>query len=140
MPVSEFFKSIHIGHYRTNMDAQQVYIFFISSAAIQEQVIHFWLLFFLVRCIESCMNSRPAEYSPYRSFFPMDIDALTGGNQVIDATVPFQVQQSFRRNIINEPADLIGMGLYYHFKIFIGAYHAHRRTVRIRKLPVDKGF
>ena len=78
-----------------------------------------------VKSAEAQVSLREVEYE--------SLESRIGSNLVIHTTIAFQVNKTFRRNIIHKPADLIGMRLYHHFKRLAWINNTHRRTIRIGK-------
>src|ERR1043166_7867336 len=90
------------------------------------------------------MNSRmdgwPSEYGFNFFLFPMDDYPLTRSYYRINPSISFQVNESFGCHIIHEPADLVCMCFYNHFKFICGVDHTYRRTIGIHKILVNKWF
>src|SRR5580700_3395300 len=55
------------------------------------------------------MDSGPAKDGGYAAFSTMNKDAHSRGDLVVDAAIAFQVYQAFGVDVIDKPADLVGM-------------------------------
>src|SRR5579859_2984661 len=86
------------------------------------------------------MDGRPAEDGRNLAFFPMDKDPHAGGYLVVHAAVALEIDQAFRVDIVDKPADLVGMGLDHHFEGRSRVDDAHGRSVRIGKMTVHIRF
>src|ERR1700735_3622892 len=83
------------------------------------------------------MNGRPAEYCRHFSLFTVDEDPLSRCDLVIDTTVALEVQQPFRSDVVDEPADLVGMRLDHYFKGRLWIDDADGCTIGIGKITVN---
>src|SRR6185437_7548432 len=125
---------------RADMDTQLFQLFLVACAAIEEKIVELGLRFFGVRIAETSMDGRPAEDGGHGAFFTMDENALRGSDLLVDAAVTFQVQETFRCDIVDEPADLVCMGFDHHLKRSVGVDDADRRAVRVGEMSVHKWF
>jgi hypothetical protein len=64
---------------------------------------------------------------------------MRGCDLVVDAAIALEVYQSFRSDIIDEPADLVGMRFDHHFKRRVGVDDADGGSIGIGKMGVDIG-
>src|SRR5205085_8154441 len=113
MTVGEFIESFFIGYYRPYMNAEVFDLFFASCAAIEEQVLDFWLGIFF-RSSMSCMNGRPSEYGFYRSFFSMNDHSHRRSDLLVNAAVALYIDKPVIFDIIHKPDDLIIMRFYHY--------------------------
>ena len=59
---------------------------------------------------------------------------------MIYATIALQINQTLIVDIIDKPTDFIRMGFYYNFEGRVRVDNANRRSIRICKMRVNKGF
>ncbi len=86
------------------------------------------------------MNSRPAEYGRHQPLFTVDEDPLRRGDLVIHPSVALEIDNAFGGNIVDEPADLIGMRFNDDFERRFWIDDADGRSVRIDEMGVHIRF
>jgi len=86
------------------------------------------------------VNGGPSKYSLNGALLAMDQYSGSGGCLVIHPTISFQVDQTFRVNVIHKPADLICMGLYDNFKGITFIDYANGSSVWINLITINVAF
>ena len=87
----------------------------------------------------SNVNGRPTENAFHNAFFGVNIDAHGRCDLMIGTTISFYVDESFFRDIVHIPSDLVSMSLNDHFILGFRIDHAHNRTIYVREVAVDIG-
>ena len=122
------------------MNAERLNLFAVAGAAVKEEVVDFRDRFLIVIPCHTGMDGRPSKDGFHGSFPAVDDHPHGRRDLVVDTPVALQVYESFRRDIVHEPADLIGMCFQNDLEGSIRIDHASCRSVWISELRICPRF
>ena len=119
------------------MDPQFLHFRFGLCSYINKDIVQGRCIFF---SFFSHVDGRPTEDSWYHPLVRMDIDPHGGCDHVVGAPISTHVDIAVVFDVIDKPADLIGMCLNHHPIRCIGPDHCHRCTIGVGKVTIHIGL
>src|SRR5579871_57195 len=82
------------------------------------------------------MNGRPAENGRNGALLSVDENPHAWGYLMVDTAIAFEIDQPLRVDIVDEPADLVGMRLDHNLERRLRVDDTHRRAICIGEMRV----